>query len=110
MLLGHRFRMGVAVFSSSELIGTLREITKTSRMYLVVMGAWVVRVADIPLIIEIRRVEQLVQSISRLPAARHVRADVVEVAEAAGEGDVLGVTEACLAEDAETILGSINVR
>lgn len=75
-----------------------------------VVRPWAVVSQDFAFVVHVPGVEEFVVFVAWFAAAGHVGANVVEVAEAAGEVHVAGVVEACVAEDAETVLVFLSVR
>lgn len=61
---------------------------------------------DLAVTVEVARVEELQVLITQLAARRDVPRDIVQLAQAAGEGDVRVVGKTCVAEDGETVLGT----
>jgi len=74
------------------------------RVPLSVMRAGVVRGQDTAVGVDVTSIEQLIILVAGFAAVDHVRTDVVEVAEAAGEGDVGGVSQTGVAKNEKTIL------
>ena len=69
-----------------------------------VVRPWAVEGENFALVVYVSGVEELVVVVAGFAAAGHVGADVVEVAEAAGEVYVRYVVQAGAAEDAEAVL------
>lgn len=63
-----------------------------------------IRRHDLPLAVEVRRVEELEVGVPEGAPGGDVPADVVQLAEAAGEGDVGVVGEGGVSEDGEAVL------
>lgn len=74
------------------------------RVPLSVVRARIVRGQDAAVGSDVTSIEQLIILVAGFPAVDHVRTDVVEVAEAAGEGDVGGVSQTGVAKNEKAVL------
>lgn len=59
---------------------------------------------DGAVVLEVRYVEEVFGGQPLVPTERYVRAHVVQITEAGGEGDMAGVVQRCAAEDENAVL------
>lgn len=80
------------------------KVTYKQCVALVILRARTVGLHDLSLAVQVAGVEELEVLVPQLAAGRQVPRDVVQLAQAPGEGDVRVVCEACVAEHGKAVL------